>query len=181
MLKNFLFIFFAFTTLSGICQTAPDTLNVVQEPAQEPEVPRNHSPRKAAILSAVIPGLGQVYNGGKQWIKVPFIYAGLGTTTYFVFENHRLYQEARDRIEQTTDPVDRDELRLDRDYYRRNRDFSVILTGIVYALNIVDANVFAHMKNFRVSPDLSLNVNPFFYTANRSNLATGLTFSLTYK
>lgn len=179
MHKSLLSVVLFFICLSGFCQTQQDTVSLLEEPVRQE---REHSPRKAAIFSAVLPGLGQIYNGGKQWIKVPFIYAGLGTTTYFVFENHNLYQEAREQLRNVDpDSDDAASLRLDRDFYRRNRDLSIILTGLVYGLNILDANVFAHMRTFRFTEDLSLNVNPFFYPVNKVNLATGLTFSLTYK
>jgi hypothetical protein len=53
-----------------------------------------HSPKKAVILSAILPGAGQVYN--KKWWKVPIIYAGLGTAVYFFIRNNREYHLHRD-------------------------------------------------------------------------------------
>jgi len=136
-----------------------------------------HSPLKASIMSAVLPGLGQVYN--KKYWKIPVIYAAMATTVYLSidlnskFQNYkRAYIYRTDNDPATTDPyllVYNDQTMVQLvDYYKRNRDLMYILTGLVYALNIIDASVDAHLFYFDVSDDLSLNIQPSLHQINYS-------------
>src|SRR5665647_2738653 len=137
-----------------------------------------HSPRKATIYSAILPGLGQIYNR-KYW-KVPLVYGGFATLGYFInFNNNEytIYRQAYsdiidndpntnsflklkvnpsflqpDRITQFTDA-----LRAQKDYWRRNRDLLVISTAVFYAVNIIDASVDAHFFSFEIGDDLTIN------------------------
>jgi hypothetical protein len=127
----------------------------------------SHSPRKATIMSAVVPGLGQVYNK-KLW-KVPFIYAGIGTCVYFIDRNNSKFQLYKDALvaESDDDPSTINDtgfssFQLDQlqDTYRRWRDLSWIILAGVYVLNVVDANVDAHLFYFDVNEDLSLQWYP---------------------
>ncbi|MFN4234335.1 MAG: DUF5683 domain-containing protein [Bacteroidia bacterium] len=137
-----------------------DTLNIT------------HSPKKAAIMSAVLPGLGQIYNR-KYW-KVPIIYAGLGTLGYFItFNNaqYRLYRNAYlAKIDDDPLTVDQypfasaDGLLQQLNQYRRTRDILIAGAVIVYALNVIDASVDAHLFEFDVSDDLSIRFEPNFFT-----------------
>jgi hypothetical protein len=130
-----------------------------------------HSPRKATIYSAILPGLGQAYNR-KYW-KIPIIYAGLGTSGYFFFFNNDEYQRTRKalvaRLDEDPATVDNDftdprytnELLQDRkNYYRRNRDLSAIIGVLFYVANIIDADVDAHLRGFNVDDNLSLHLTP---------------------
>ena len=120
------------------------------------------SAHKASILSAVIPGAGQVYN--KKYWKVPIIYASLATSIYFIKDNQsklKTYQDAY--ITRTNGGADDyihiyndSQLLTIADYYERNRDVSYIIATAVYLLNIVDASVDAHLFDFDISEDLSL-------------------------
>jgi hypothetical protein len=130
------------------------------------------SPTRAAVYSAVLPGLGQIYN--KKYWKLPIVYAGFGTFGYFIAANNKEYQKFQDAYDYengNTDPenyneyVDKytlEELQSGRDYYRRNRDLSIILTTFWYALTIVDAAVDAYLFDYDVTDDLSLKVKPVF-------------------
>lgn len=129
-----------------------------------------HSPGKAALMSAVLPGLGQLYN--KKYWKIPVIYAGFGIMTYFIVTNaneYMTYQSAY--IEKTNGDTEgnyayyvnrytEDELLSAREYYRRNMEISILITGVWYALNILDATVDAHLMTFNVSKDLSMKIKP---------------------
>ena len=153
-------------------KTIVNAVPVGQAAQPKPEEPKGLSRAKTAtLLSTALPGLGQIYNG-RVW-KVPVIYASGGGLAYLAIFNHDQYKCFRDAAdylsEQPTQPVSIEVcgkryspqgVRSSRDFYRRNRDLSLIFIGITYALNIVDANVDAHMKEFDVSEDLSLNVNP---------------------
>ncbi len=118
------------------------------------------APAKAAFYSAVLPGLGQAYN--KQYWKIPLVYAGIGTGGYFyMFYNneYKRYRQAyfdrqnglQDEFPQYTENV----LIKAQEYYRRQRDTAMLLTILAYVLNIIDANVSAHLKQWNVNDDLS--------------------------
>ncbi|MCF8331016.1 MAG: hypothetical protein K9H84_01045 [Bacteroidales bacterium] len=126
-----------------------------------------HSPKKAARLSAILPGLGQAYN--KKYWKIPVIYAALGTSTYFIINNNREYKKYRNAYIARTDNdsttvtslrYTTENIRLRREYYHRNLEMSVIITAGLYILNIVDAAVDAHLFYFDVSDDLSVRLQP---------------------
>jgi hypothetical protein len=111
------------------------------------------SPAKAAFYSAVLPGLGQAYNG-KYW-KIPFVYAALGTSTYFYFRNNsglKLYRNAyklrlAGKPDEFAGIISNDGLINAQKAYKQNRDLSFFLTIAFYALNIIEANVDAHLAD----------------------------------
>ncbi|SHF29758.1 hypothetical protein SAMN05444274_104332 [Mariniphaga anaerophila] len=176
-----------------------DTIPVVeQQPAEEEEV---HSPRKATLYSAVLPGLGQIYN--KKYWKVPFIYIGFGTIGYFINwnnDNYALfkvgYQHLTDTNPETQDylkieAVRRNNYDLDnptqfnnlktalakqRDYYRRNRDLLIISIVGFYGLNIIDASVDAHLFDFDISDDLTMKWEP-----SMSNFDNNFVYCLNFR
>ena len=127
---------------------------------------RTVSPKKASILSAVVPGLGQIYN--KKYWKVPIVYACLGATIYYSIENQsnfNTYAEALKLRSNGGDDIYKDiytdnQLVTISEFYQRNRDLSYILTGVVYILNIVDASVDAHLFEFNVDDNLSFSTQP---------------------
>lgn len=128
-----------------------------------------HSPKRALISSAALPGLGQVYN--KKYWKVPIIYGGAAALIYSFSFNNGKYQAYLDAYRARTDgdPSTTDaylqyspeNLILLKDYYRRNRDLSAIGMVLLYSLNMVDAYVDAQLFDFDVSDDLSLQIRPF--------------------
>jgi hypothetical protein len=128
------------------------------------------NPRKALILSAVLPGAGQFYN--KRYWKIPIIYAGAGVLGYFIQTNYGKYVIFRDAFiakqkynvfildryypEYSADNSrvnDLEFMRRGRNLYRRWFEQSIILAAALYALNIVDANVDAHLRGFRLGND----------------------------
>lgn len=133
---------------------------------------KKHSPRKATIFSAVLPGLGQVYN--KKYWKLPVIYAGFGVMTYFIVTNADEYmnykcayieKENGDTAGNYADLVNKysaSNLLSAREYYRRNLEITILLTAVWYILNIVDATVDAHLYTYNISKDLTLKVEPAF-------------------
>ncbi len=121
------------------------------------------SPSKAAFYSAILPGLGQAYN--KKYWKIPIVYAALGTGIYFYIDNNNKYNRYRRAYKQrlagfkdefSSIVTDTNALIDAQEFYQRNRDLSLLLTVVAYVLNIVDANVDAHLLQFNVSDDLSL-------------------------
>ncbi|MEY3644363.1 MAG: hypothetical protein RLZZ207_1058 [Bacteroidota bacterium] len=142
-------------------------------------------PKKATMLSAILPGAGQVYNG-KTW-KVPILYAGILTDVYFIQYNHKRYERFRDALfaldkgEPNQFPsLNRASLVRNVDYWRQNRDLTLLLMLGIYALNLVDANVDAHLSGFDISEDLTLKIAPQIGTLSASS-TTGLSFTLQFK
>ena len=129
-----------------------------------------HSPRRAAFYSAVLPGLGQIYN--RQYWKLPLVYAAIGISTGVFIFNMDKYTEFRNayrvRVANTNnpefvDPYPRysgEDLKYLRDAYRQDVDYSVLVFVAAYALQIVDATVFAHLRQFDITDDLSMRVAP---------------------
>ncbi len=124
-------------------------------------------PRRAAILSAILPGLGQVYN--KQYWKTPLVYAGLATFGHFISYNNIIYHALRNAViaqsnGQThpfSDIVRSPNILVkNRDQFRRNRDYLIILGSFFYVLNIVDAHVSAHLDEFEVNENLTFSLEP---------------------
>lgn len=157
--------------------------------AQQESTDTLHSPKKATLLSTFLPGAGQFYN--KKYWKIPIIYAGLGTSVYFIASNNSYYNDFRlayihrkDNDPTTIDPYvgqyNETNLKDIRDYYRRNMELSIIATTAIYLLNIVDAAVDAHLYEFKVDDDLSIRVQPSFTPMQGfgSFPATGFTVTL---
>lgn len=127
----------------------------------------SHSPTTATVLSAILPGLGQVYNQ-KLW-KVPVVWGGIASLCYIVDFNQRGYKKFGTAYQQFPNDEyggtrDRNELLYLRDGYRRNRDLSIMILAGFYALNIIDANVDAHFFDWDISDDLALKVEPMLNT-----------------
>lgn len=146
--------------------------------------PKN--PRKATLLSAVLPGAGQVYNN-KAW-KVPLIYAGFMTNIYFIGFNNKRYQTFRtalfafDEGDKSQFPsLNREALVRNIDYWRQNRDMTILLLVGIYALNLIDANVDAHLSGFDISDDISMKIEPNVGTFAASGNSLGLTLKFQFK
>ncbi len=147
-----------------------------------------HSVRKATLLSTFLPGAGQIYNH-RVW-KAPIIYAAFGGLIYLVkfnsdrfknYENALLlrYDNDPETVDEYQNLYSEDNLKSLRDFYRRNRDLSVVGLSLVYVLNIIDAHVDAHLFNFNVDDNLSLNWSPVINPA--TNYAqTGIALKLTF-
>lgn len=166
--------FFTLFMMSAILLMLPANPLQAQEGAEpETEVRKPHSPTRAAIFSAVLPGLGQAYNR-KYW-KIPIVYAGFGLITYFVIRNsgeYKKYKEAYAYVARGDSvPIDNDyvtrydeEQLLDaKNYYRRNMELSYILGGLWYIMNIIDASVDAHFFDYDISEDLSVRLDPVMH------------------
>ena len=140
------------------------------------------SPKKAAILSATLPGLGQIYN--KKYWKVPIIYAGLLTSAYYINDNNNRYKQYKEayiiRIDNNPNTTDNyvgeyssGDLLILKDFYRRNREISILCFVGTYIVNVVDASVDAHLFDYDISDDISLHITPTSTTK-----FNGLTLSL---
>lgn len=141
------------------------------------------APAKAAFYSAILPGLGQAYN--KKYWKIPIVYGAIGTSLYYYSWNNKKYHEFRDayknRLAGNTDDkyqyLDDSRLITAQRFYQRNRDISILLTTAFYVLNIIDANVDAHLLQFNVNDNLTLNPN---LELNQNNYKTNVGLALNY-
>lgn len=120
---------------------------------------------KATIYSILLPGLGQIYN--HEYWKLPIYLGGMAAGVYYYSEfrmNYNryrsIYLEATEKGPAYDGPVTADQAKYYRDVYRRYRDYSVLAIGIVYLLQVIDANVFTFMHDFEVDDDLALKVTP---------------------
>jgi hypothetical protein len=146
------------------------------------------SARKATIMSACLPGLGQIYN--KKYWKAPVIYIALGGIGYWGISNQIKYKYYSDNLKAIYDEDETtsnttlyssDQLVTQKKYYQKYRDMSVMLGALVYLVNIIDANVDAHLKTFDVSDDLSLQINPYSNLDYNNKLQAGLSLKLKFK
>jgi hypothetical protein len=206
MLKYLLIIWMMILQVNSFAQQQRADSNAIHKntvplfdsanPSPKPVAVLKHDPKKATFRSAVLPGWGQAYN--KEYWKIPIVYAAIGIPAGFFFYNNKWYKktkfayEARIKAEGTaTTPGDSSDLpdidpklsnlpasslQFYRSEFRKNRDYSVLYFIIAWGLNVVDATVFAHLKEFDVSDDLSLQFKPTI-----SNRSTGLSLVLNVK
>jgi hypothetical protein len=143
------------------------------------------SPAKAAFYSAILPGLGQAYN--RRYWKIPVIYAALGTGIYFYIDNTNQYNRYRDaykrrlagfKDDEFYGTVTDDGLRNAQETFNTNREISLFVTIGIYVLNIIDANVDAHLLQYNVDDNLSLRPH---YKINEFDLTSDLGLTLNFK
>lgn len=154
-----------------------------------------HDPRKATIRSAIIPGWGQATN--KKYWKIPIVYAALGITGYVFFDNIKTYKEVQyaykvsvekdtanyDNVADYLKPFVPDEVTSLDNYrreFRRNIDYSVLVFLLFWGLNVVDATVDAHLRDFDVSPNLSMKIKPMLPVGGMPGTTTGTGISLVF-
>jgi len=137
-------------------------------------------PKKAALYSAIIPGAGQVYT--KKYWKVPLIYAGLITSAYYINESYSQYNLYKQTYINRSEGDNSDDLEYTdanlvtlTAHYRRNTEVSALLFTLTYVLNIVDASVNAHLFNYNVSEDISIIVQPIYFSKEN---VSGLSLSI---
>ena len=128
---------------------------------------RQPDPGRATLYSALLPGLGQIYNG--ELFKVPIYWGCLMGSVHFLTTNNINYKRFKKIHNLATSddptvnmdvPISAESAKWYRDVYRRYRDYSIVATALFYLLQVIDANVFAYMHDFEVTDDLSLNVEP---------------------
>ncbi|NMH88607.1 DUF5683 domain-containing protein [Flavivirga algicola] len=153
------------------------------------------SPAKAAFYSAILPGLGQAYN--KKYWKIPIVYGAIGTGVYFYLTNNKEYNRYRDaykrRLAGFTDDefykdangnqlltprVTTEGLERGQKFFRKNKEIALLVTFGLYALNIIDANVDAHLLQYNVDENLSLAPH---YKFNELDASSNLGLTLNFK
>jgi hypothetical protein len=131
------------------------------------------APSKAAFYSAVLPGLGQIYN--KRYWKVPLVWGAIGGSVYAYTWNNDNYKRFRTAFKRrqagfTDDEfngegifplLDDGDLENQQERFQRDRDLWLVLSIVAYSLNIIDANVDAHLKQFNIDNNLALDFEPY--------------------
>ncbi len=148
-----------------------------------------NAPAKAAFYSAVLPGLGQTYNR-KYW-KIPIVYGALGTSMYLYIDNNNEYNRFRDEFKRRLnlgldgpegnggefDNLTNQALIEAQELFQRNRDLALLISVGLYALNIIDANVDAHLQQYNVNEQLTFTPKIF---QDPLSFSTSVTLSITY-
>lgn len=207
MQRIYFFILMLFTcgiSVTGMAQT--DSINIVNNSNQVADTSKpvtdsaaalakadsinkkKHDPRKATIRSAIIPGWGQAYN--KQYWKMPIVYGALAVPAGLFVYNNKWYQETKEAYNILVNGGDTSAinpklaglspqtLQYYRNDFRQNRDYSVLFFLLMWGLNIVDATVSGHLKEFDVSDDLSMRIQPDF---NINSKIPSLSVALNFK
>ena len=147
----------------------------------------NHNPRIATRRSAMIPGWGQAYN--KEYWKIPLVYGLLAVPTAAYFYNNNYYKKTKFAYEakikaaagdssdySAIDPelitLSPGSLQNYRNSFRRDRDYAILWFILAWGLQVVDATVFAHLKQFNVSRDLSMQIHPQVNPVTRTPVLT---------
>jgi hypothetical protein len=172
-----------------------------KEPLKKTDTVKKHSPRKAALYSAVLPGLGQAYN--KKYWKIPLAWAAVGIPITLFFDNQKWYNRTRyglavvanntagntsqagldsmarvhPKLRPLVDAKAEGSLLRYRNEFRKDMDYSILFTLLLWGLNVVDATVDAHLKGFNVSDDLSLKIKPSLLPGN----VPGITFAFNFR
>jgi len=159
---------------------------------------KKHDPHKATIRSAIIPGWGQAYN--REYWKIPIVYGAIAIPVVTYFYNSSYYKKTKYAYEAVVaasngdssllpgispdvktssgQPLTATDYQSYRNIFRQGRDYSVLWFIILWGANIVDATVFGHLKDFDVSGDLSMHVEP---TINSSTQTPGLSLVFNFK
>jgi hypothetical protein len=179
---------------SGIRVTGVDSV-VAKNVPLDSSGKKKHDPRKATLRSAILPGWGQAYNR-KYW-KIPIVWGALGVTGYIFNFNRVQYNKVKfayfalinkdtGKYSLITDPAlkrfveegNSYALQSYRNEYRKDIDYSVLFFLFFWALNVVDATVDGHLKDFDISDDLSLKIKPSFYSLPTTPLGISFVFNI---
>lgn len=149
---------------------------------------KRYDPRKAMLYSAVLPGMGQTYN--KKYWKLPIVYGGFAVLIYVVDAYQDQYLTYRQDLFYVvneeppnglgTTGYTEDQLRTLVDRSRRERDYFLILSGMWYILQLVDAHVDAHLKEFEVNPRMQVRLEPMMENTILTGRSTGIRLSLRF-
>ncbi|MER3376503.1 MAG: DUF5683 domain-containing protein [Allomuricauda sp.] len=164
------------TAVDSLAQNLEGEGITVQEVTFEKKRINPLAPSKAAFYSAILPGLGQIYN--KRYWKVPIVYGAIGTGIYVYSYNNTQYKSARNAFKRRLAGFEDDDffdingdgqgpdvsdeaLQDAQERTQRDRDLALVITIAMYALNIIDANVDAHLKQYNVDDNLSVDFKPY--------------------
>tara|TARA_R110002126_G_scaffold277560_2_gene423557 strand:- start:44513 stop:45109 length:597 start_codon:yes stop_codon:yes gene_type:complete len=170
--KNITFLFIAFFTATFFAQKDSSYVKVkgikIDGKLNIPQGIYNPlAPSKAAFYSAILPGLGQIYN--KKYWKAPIVWGALAIPTYYYQINNSDYKRYRNAyrlrkaglkdeftLDNGTELLSTTTLETAQEQLQENRDFSLLSGIILYILQIVEASVNAHLLQFNTDDNISL-------------------------
>ncbi|MGY6561868.1 MAG: DUF5683 domain-containing protein [Luteibaculaceae bacterium] len=175
--------------LTGFANAQSDTTEIITQQGtittagkiKKPRYASDHSPGRAALYSAVLPGAGQLYN--KKYWKIPLVVVAFGTAAFFVVDNQtkmqgyideRLFRLENPGMVNTFPNLNENQLRIGTTFHRRYRDISYASIALIWIVNILDANVDAFMIKFDVSDDISFELAPQSIVTPQMPHAVGL-------
>ena len=192
MIHNYyLFLIFIAYSWSNFAQTPIEAKVVIEQKQLVSYKIDPLAPARAAFYSAVIPGLGQARN--KKYWKIPIVYGAIGTGIYFYLDNNKVYKRYRNaykrRLAGFTDDefyglnsipiLSNEALIRAQETLRRNKELSLLITIGLYALNIIDANVDAHLLQYNM--DTNLAVKPYLdFDTPDNSLQLGLSLNIKF-
>ncbi|WP_276133897.1 DUF5683 domain-containing protein [Polluticoccus soli] len=155
-----------------VARQEADSINMIADTVKvtiKPRQPWEPKPKRAGLYSAIFPGGGQIYN--RQYWKLPIVYGALGAGAYMIHYNLDNYQKFRRAYIYKTDGdastftpetlrYTDEQLKDIQNDYRKDADVAILLTAVGYALHIMDAVASAHLRNFDISRDISLQMKP---------------------
>ena len=178
------------TTIQAQKNNIDEQKSVVIQKTVKPRKTDPLRPARAAFYSAVLPGLGQAYN--KKYWKIPIVYGAIGTGLYFYIDNNKVLKRYRNAYKRrlagftddefygpgTTPFLSDDALIRAQRTLKRNKEMAMLITVGLYALNIIDANVDAHLLQYNMDENLALEP---FIDFNNPNYIAQLGLSLNLK
>ena len=190
-----------FDTINQPIKAETITTANAKDNVKVPKAKKAHNPKTATIMSACLPGLGQIYNG--KWWKVPIVYAGLGGLGYMSISNYQEFRSCVNAYKYVSDPQSIDkpltqheqelaeryqasQLQTYKESYQHDFELYTIILVAWYGVNIIDACVDGHLYTYDISDDLSLSIDPMIATpriplTSGAPLAqAGLSFKLTF-
>jgi hypothetical protein len=154
--------------VEGSTVNAEKKLTTTQDTTLSKKTKWQPNPKKAGLYAALVPGLGQVYN--RQYWKLPLVYGGLAVAGYLVVFNSNEYNTYRKAyIGRINNPYPTDEyvgvynteqLKQIQDDYNRSLNMSVLFASVGYLVQVLDAITAAHLRNFDISRDISMQMRP---------------------
>jgi len=174
-MRSIFIIFLGFSSFLGFGQVSQDTLLTLPSDTLRLERGKKvitiesyaarFDPRKALLYSAIFPGAGQVYN--KKYWKVPLVYGGFATGVFFISFYQDRYVTYKGQLfgllndgSPAPSGFNEKQLRKIVDDSKRERDFFFFFSGFWYILQLVDAHVDAHLKEFDLNPQLQVRLEP---------------------
>jgi len=166
-----------------------DTLAQDDRPVEKIEsYASRYDPRKALFYAAILPGMGQAYN--KKYWKMPFVYGGFGFLLYVDAFYQSEYLKYREQLfEVVNNPssggvspegLTEDQLRTLVNQAKRERDFFIIITGFWYILQMVDAHIDSHLKEFDLNPKLQVKIEPMMENNLQMGRSTGIALKIRF-
>ncbi|MDA9002686.1 DUF5683 domain-containing protein [Flavobacteriaceae bacterium] len=192
MIHNYyLFLIFIAYSWSNFAQTPIEAKVVIEQKQLVSYKIDPLAPARAAFYSAVIPGLGQARN--KKYWKIPIVYGAIGTGIYFYLDNNKVYKRYRNAYKRrlagftddefyglnSTPILSNEALIRAQETLRRNKELSLLITIGLYALNIIDANVDAHLLQYNM--DTNLAVKPYLdFDTPDNSVQLGLSLNIKF-